>query len=198
MSCNGNITSVARSCTIDLYNICRIRPFLTREAAQILVQALVLTLLDYCNSLLAGLPASTIKPLHCIQKAAAARLVFNLPHFSHVTPLFRDHWLVFTCIRFKTLVLAYNAVSGTAPTLQPERSAQQLQLDDWCHLHLKTAKHRSSKSQLFSVLAPQWWNELPADGSRSTASARDSISTCSVRSPLKTLALTCLCMSWHY
>jgi len=27
---------------------------------------------------------------------------------------------------------------------------------------LRTAKHRSPKSQLFSVLAPQWKNELPA------------------------------------
>ena len=36
-------------------------------------------------SLLAGLPACAIKPLQLIQNAAA-RLVFNLPKFSHVTP----------------------------------------------------------------------------------------------------------------
>jgi len=38
--------------------------------------------------------------------------------FSDVTPLFRDlHWLpVNPYIRFKALVLAYMAVSGTAPT----------------------------------------------------------------------------------
>jgi len=66
LSCNTNITSVARSCRIALYNIRKIRPFLTREAAQILVQALVIPRLDYCNSLLAGLPASTIKPSHSI------------------------------------------------------------------------------------------------------------------------------------
>jgi len=90
LSCNPNINSVARSCRIALYNIRKIRPFLTREAAQMLVQSLVITRLDYCNSLLAGLPASAIKPLQRIQNAAA-RLVFN---FSHVTPLFRVlHWL---------------------------------------------------------------------------------------------------------
>jgi len=90
LSCNANITSLARSCRIALYNICKIRPFLTREAVQILVQAFVITRLDDCNSLLAGLPASTIKPLQRIQNAAA-RLVFNLPKFSHVTPLFGDY-----------------------------------------------------------------------------------------------------------
>ncbi len=53
-------------------------PFLTEHAAQLLVQALVVSRLDYCNALLAGLPANTIKPLQMIQNAAA-RLVFNEP-----------------------------------------------------------------------------------------------------------------------
>uniref|UniRef100_A0A674D3N4 ATG16 autophagy related 16-like 1 (S. cerevisiae) n=1 Tax=Salmo trutta TaxID=8032 RepID=A0A674D3N4_SALTR len=38
-------------------NIRRVRPCLTQEAAQVLIQALVISRLDYCNSLLAGLPA---------------------------------------------------------------------------------------------------------------------------------------------
>ena len=61
-----------------LYNIQRIRPPLKREAAQLLV--LVISRLDYCNSLLAGLPASAITPFQRIQNAAAC-LVFNLPKF---------------------------------------------------------------------------------------------------------------------
>ena len=51
----------------------------------------------------------------------AARLVFNLPKFSHVTPLFRDlHWLpVVARIRFKMMVLAYKAVDWNCPCLTP-------------------------------------------------------------------------------
>ncbi|KAK0150933.1 hypothetical protein N1851_007971 [Merluccius polli] len=80
-------------------------------------KALVLSRLDYCNSLLAGLPASAIKPLQRIQ-TAAARLVFNLPKSSHVTPLFRDlqRLPVAARITFKTTVPTYKAVNGTAPT----------------------------------------------------------------------------------
>ncbi|KAK3553737.1 hypothetical protein QTP70_007589 [Hemibagrus guttatus] len=49
---------------------------------------------------------------------AAARLVFNLPKFSHTTPLLHSlHWLeVAARIRFKTLMLAYKAKNGPAPS----------------------------------------------------------------------------------
>lgn len=47
----------------DLYNIRKIRPFLTRDPAQILVQALITTRLDYCNSAwLDSLPQQSINP----------------------------------------------------------------------------------------------------------------------------------------
>ncbi len=69
-----HIAKTARSCRFALHNIRKIRPFLTEHAAQLLVQALVVSRLDYCNALLAGLPSNTIKPLQMIQNAAA-RLV---------------------------------------------------------------------------------------------------------------------------
>ncbi len=61
----------ARSCRFALHIIRKIRPFLTEHAAQLFVQALVISRLDYCNALLAGLPSNTIKPLQMIQNAAA-------------------------------------------------------------------------------------------------------------------------------
>ncbi len=87
-----HIANTVRSCRFALHNIRNIRPFLTEHAAQ-LVQALVISRLDYSNALLAGLPSNTIKPLQMIQNAAA-RLVFNEPKRAHVTPLFMSlHWL---------------------------------------------------------------------------------------------------------
>ncbi|KAK3516089.1 hypothetical protein QTP70_005333 [Hemibagrus guttatus] len=107
LSFSSHVTNVTRSC--------RFRPFLSTEATQMLVQSQVILRLDYCNSLLAGLPLNAIRPLQMIQNAAA-RLVFNLPKFSHTTPLLRSlHWLpVAACIRFKTLMLAYKAKTGPA------------------------------------------------------------------------------------
>ncbi len=80
---------------------------------------------------LAGLPASSIKPLQLIQNAAA-RLIFNEPKRTHVTPLFINlHWLPIAArIKFKALMFAYRTTSGSAPlylnsllqTYMPSRS----------------------------------------------------------------------------
>ena len=66
LSLSENITTVTRTCRFFLYNIRRIHPFLTTYSTQLLIQAMVLSRLDYCNSLLAA-----IRPLQLIQNAAA-------------------------------------------------------------------------------------------------------------------------------
>ncbi|XP_071183951.1 uncharacterized protein [Salvelinus alpinus] len=172
LSFSTNIKAVTRSCRFMLYNIRRVRPCLTQEAAQVLIQALVISRLDYCNSLLSGLPACAIKPLQLIQNAAA-RLVFNFPKFSHVTPLLRSlHWLpVEARIRYKTMVLAYGAVRGTAPPylqalIRPYTQTRALRSSTsglLASLPLRKYSSRSAQSKLFAALAPQWWNKLPHD-----------------------------------
>ncbi|MBN3304701.1 SYVN1 ligase, partial [Amia calva] len=61
LSYTQHITTLTRTCRFFLSNIRRIRPFLTNYSTQLLVQSLVLSRLDYCNSLLAGLPATTTR-----------------------------------------------------------------------------------------------------------------------------------------
>ena len=136
-----HVASIARSCRYALYNIRRIRPYLTQQATQLLVQALVISRIDYCNSLLAGLPACTFKPLQMIQNAAA-RLVFNLPKTAHVTPLLISlHWLpVAARTKFKALLLAYKTVTKMAPAYldsliqvyTPSRPLRSACKDAWC------------------------------------------------------------------
>ena len=55
--------------------------------------AFVTTRLDYCNSVLAGLPQASIDPLKRVQNAAA-RLVAGIGTWDHITPVLRSlHWL---------------------------------------------------------------------------------------------------------
>ncbi len=161
------IAKTARSCRFALHNIRKIRPFLTEHAAQLLVQALVISRLDYCNALLAGLPSNTIKPLQMIQNAAA-RLVFNEPKRAHVTPLFVSlHWLpVAARIQFKTLMLAYRTTTGSAPTyfhslLQIYTPSRSLRSASERRLVVPSQRGSKSLSRTFSFTIPGWWNDLP-------------------------------------
>ncbi|KAI5619384.1 hypothetical protein C0J50_21045, partial [Silurus asotus] len=169
----SHVANVACSCRFFLYNIQRIRPFLSTQAAQVLVQSQVLVVisrLDYCYSLLAGLPLNAIRLRQMIQNAAA-RLVFNQPKFSHTTPLLCSlHWLpVAARIRFKTLMLAYKAKNGPAPSylsdLITSRTAPHgLRSSSTVRLVPPSLRMRGKyTSRLFSVLAARWWNELPLD-----------------------------------
>ncbi len=156
-----HIAKTARSCRFALHNIRKIRPFLTEHAAQLLVQALVISRLDYCNALLAGLPSNTIKPLQMIQNAAEW-LVFNEPKRAHVTPLFVSlHWLpVAARIQFKTLMLAYRTTTGSAPltsthyyesTSPPE--VWDLLVSDASWYHHREAQNHSPEHSLSPFLA---------------------------------------------
>ncbi len=162
-----HIAKIAQSCRFALHNIRKIRPFLTQHAVQLLVQALVISILDYCNALLAGLPSCSIKPLQMIQYAAA-RLVFCEPKRAHVSPLFISlDWLpVAARIKFKTLMLAYRTVTGSAPTYFhslmtiyiPFRSLRSVS-ERW--LMVPTQRGTKSLSRMFSFTVPGWWNDLP-------------------------------------
>ncbi len=157
LSFTDHIATMALSCRFALYNIRKIRPFLSKQAAQLLVQALVLSRLDYCNALLAGLPACTIKALHLIQ-------IFNEPKKAHVTP----HWLPIAArIKFKVLMLAYKTPTGTAPiylnslvqTYAPTRSLRSA--SERC---LVVPSQRGTKSLSWNIswTIPSWWNDLPS------------------------------------
>jgi len=57
------------------------------------VVSLVLTRLDYCNSVLSGLPLSQLNRLQAVNNATA-RLILSGRRRDHITPLLMQlHWL---------------------------------------------------------------------------------------------------------
>ncbi len=98
---SDHIAKTARSCWFALFNIMKIRPFLSEHASQLLVQALVR---DYCSALLAGLPASFIKHLYFLTRQK------ELPLFISV------HYLPIAArTKFKAFIFAYKTTTGSAP-----------------------------------------------------------------------------------
>ena len=110
------INSICKTAFFHLYNIRRIRKFLNFECAKILVNAFLTSRLDFCNSLLYGLPDNQPHKLQRIQNAAA-RLICNVGRFEHITPsLYRLPWLPINYrIQFKILIFVHKALNGIAP-----------------------------------------------------------------------------------
>jgi len=81
------------TCFYHIHRLHQLRHRVSQEVTQKLVLALVTSRLDYCNSLLAGLPKSSLEPLQRVQNAATW-LMYGVSHFDHVTPsLIQLHWL---------------------------------------------------------------------------------------------------------
>jgi len=92
LSMKQHVTKVASSCFYHLRRLKQIRRLLGKEVTAT-CSAFILSRLDYCNVLLAGLPRATIEPLQRVQNAAAP-LVLNLRLRDHVTPALKElHWL---------------------------------------------------------------------------------------------------------
>ena len=113
-----HISKLCSSAFFHLHNISRIRKFLSPvETKSLIVHAFFTSRVDYCNSLLYGLPASQFNKVQHVLNIAA-RLVCCASRFSHITPLMYElHWLPLKQrIHFKILLFAFKAIHGIAPT----------------------------------------------------------------------------------
>jgi len=106
-----HITKVVAGCFASLRQLRSVRRSLSHESFTQLVVALVLARLDYCNGVLAGLPASQLSRLQSVLHAAA-RLIYGVRRYDHVTPLLQQlHWLsVPEQVTFKLCVMVYRCL----------------------------------------------------------------------------------------
>ena len=114
-----NITHIDKLCSslsLTIRRICKIRPNIDEEMTRTLVQALITTRLDYCNSLLIGTLDYILHKLQHIQNSAT-RIVFNKIWVYHITPYLESlHWLKIEYrIWYKTCMLMFKCVKGLAP-----------------------------------------------------------------------------------
>ena len=134
-----------------------------------LVHAFVSSRLEFCNSLLFGLPKQTLKKLQHVQNVAA-RTVTLTRKCEHITPvLYKLHWLpIEERIVFKILLMTFKCMMGLAPSYLSdlvEKYVPRRNLRSMNGYRLVEVKHnlRSYGFRSFSVAAPQPWNALPSD-----------------------------------
>lgn len=164
------IKNICKSAAIALRRIGTIRKYLDMSNAERLIHAFVTSKIDYCNSLLYGLPEKYIGKLQRIQNSAA-RIVTRTRKSEHITPVLRDlHWLpVSKRIIFKLMLLTFKSVNHMAPKYLADllhayipRRTLRSSAD---HLRLEEPRFRTDSygGRAFSVCAPGLWNRIPLE-----------------------------------
>ncbi len=93
----------------------KLRESVTEVAAKAMVHVLVTSRLNYCNSMLYGLPDILLNKLWNVQKSAA-RLITMSGKYQHISPTMKKlHWLpIRQRIEYKVLLLTYKALNNLA------------------------------------------------------------------------------------
>ena len=163
------IFQIIQSSNFHIYAIKQVSKFLPLSTANALFISLVLSRLDYCNSLLYGQPNYLLCKLQALQNHAA-KTVLQADYFSSSSDfLDRLHWLpVFQKCKFKLLWLIACTLKLEQPayhidllsirhTLQPLRS-----LHSGLELHQPVSSGFFT-SRSFSHQAPRLWHSLPSN-----------------------------------
>ena len=105
------INKTTKSAYFHIRNISKVRKFLDIETTKTLVHTLVISRIDYCNSLFINLPQRLLKKVQRAQNSAA-RLIAKTSKRAHITPVLKElHWLPVTArVTFKVLLQTYKCV----------------------------------------------------------------------------------------
>ena len=169
LSMTDHVNRLVRLCFYQLHRIRFIRRSLTVAVATRLVNSFLIARIDFCNSMLAGLPRYQISRIQSILNVAA-RLIHGHSRCEHLTPTLRDrlHWLrVPERIVFKRCLLIYKALHGLAPAYISSyciEASSRLFLRSSMHWRLVVpppAKTVMLGERSFAVGGPRLWNQLP-------------------------------------
>ena len=144
-----------------------------------LVCALVLSRLDYCNVILAGLSASTLAPLQRVLRVAA-RVVLDLKLRDHISYALQElRWLpISERIVYKLCFLVHKASLGQSPDyitdllqLVAATSSRSSLRDASRGDYVVPRTNRKTADRAFSTAAPRAWNQLPTELKRTQSSS---------------------------
>ena len=88
-SLSEHVKKTCKAYFFQMHDSHRIRQYLTCDTAILAANALVSSLLDYCNSILRGISSLNQKKLQSIQNSMA-RVLTNQRKYDHVTPILKQ------------------------------------------------------------------------------------------------------------
>ena len=125
----------------------------------LIVQAFIACRVDWCNSLLYGVPENLLRKVQSVQNAAD-RLLTSTGRHDHITPVLRLlHWLpVQRRVEFKIACLVHRPLASKAPTYL----TADIRLVFARHPteHSLFHGHSSFGDRSFAAAEPRLWNSL--------------------------------------
>jgi hypothetical protein len=167
LSLNTHVSRICQSGYFQLRSLRTVQNVLPAKALERLAHAFITSRLDYCNSILFGLPENMIQRLQLLQNSAA-RMVSKVGRYDHIRPILKSlHWLpVKQRINFKVLVITYKALNDLAPSyirelLKPYHPTRMLRSCDANLLTVPRMRLKTFGYRTFCYAAPHLWNDLP-------------------------------------
>ena len=166
LSLYSHVNNIVRNAFLNIREISFYRRYLTLDAAKTLMHAYVTSRVDYCNSLLFGLPNNMMRKLQSVLNTAA-RVVTKTRKYDSITPvLYKLHWLpVKFRVQFKLLLLVFKALNGKAPLYLTQKLSyipvSKLRSSNQNLLVIPRSNLKGYGDRCFSVAGPKLWNSLP-------------------------------------
>ena len=153
-----------------LRQIRSIRRSIPKSVLITLIVSLVHSRLDYCCTILTGVPNILLQRLQSVLNTAA-RLVFASHRSEHISPLLRDlHWLrIRERIDYRLAVMTYRCLNSSAPSYLADQlrsvadNEHRARLRSASSTQLVTSRTRRKTlgDRAFPIAASRVWNTLP-------------------------------------
>ena len=117
LSFRSHIDSIVKTCNFHIRNLYTIKNFVNRKNLVTLVHSLIVSKVDYCNSLFIGHPNVILKKIQSVVNRAE-RLIFNLPpRVPTTSQLIELHWLPLKArIEVKICLITFKALKFNQPS----------------------------------------------------------------------------------
>ena len=165
------INNVKKNCSWTMTNLRTIRKYLDEKVKLMLVKQLIISKLDFCNSLYFNIPMKRLKKLKSILNGCV-RFIYDI-NYKHddLMPYYKKaHILpVEQRVFFKVCLLGFKVANGIAPVYLREliemspSIGQTRSSSDPTLMKLPKMSRQKASNRRFSNYAPEAWNSLPEE-----------------------------------
>ena len=172
LSTEIHVKDILKSASYNVYNLKKIRPFISLNTAKILSTSLIISKLNYCNSFLYKINTTLLKKCDSIINRCI-RIIFKIPYTDYSTSISelrsKINWHnTKQSIIYKILTITHKSIVFKKPMyiynmLQLSINNSQLRSNSTINLELPKINSSIYGELSYRWYAPYLWNKLPSN-----------------------------------